>query len=405
MTATPSRARAWAITLVATGTMAISYLDRQVLGVLAPSVRDSLHIDLESYGWLASSFSIAYLVATPIAGRVLERIGVRRGLLVAVMLWSIVSAAHGLVGSFAALFALRLALGVTESPSFPGAAASISRSLPPEQRPRGLGILYTGTSLGAMLAPPLATWLAAHLGGWRFGFVGVAIVGLVWIPLWLAVTHPREVRALLDAPPDPRARPSLIAVLRDPAVIRACTLVLATSPAFAFFFLFSSVFLSDAHAISQEDVGRYLWLPPLFLDVGAVTFGFLAARHARAHGPERSPVALAGIALAMSASIAALQLCPGAWEATILFGIVLAGGGGLFAILTADLMTGVGPGLAASAGGITAAAQSIAYIVASPLIGRAADATGSHDLATIALALWMLPGAALWFALRPSPRR
>ena len=350
-----SNPRAWAVTLVATATMAISYLDRQVLGVLAPSVRDALEIDNQAYGWLASSFSIAYLVSTPIAGRLLDRIGVRRGLLAAVILWSIVSASHGLATSFAMLFAMRLALGVTEAPSFPGAAASISRALPAEQRPRGLGVLYTGTSFGAMLAPPLATFLAAQLGGWRFGFLGVAIVGLVWVPLWLAATSPAAVRTLLDAPPDARARVSFLEIAKHPAVLRAGVLVLSSSPTFAFFFLFSSLYLHEAHEVTQEGVGGYLWLPPLFLDVGAVTFGFLAARHARIHGAGRSPIVLAAIALAMTAAIALLPICPGPWEATILFGVVLAGGGGLFAILTADLVTGVGPQLAASAGGITAA--------------------------------------------------
>ncbi|MCZ7684863.1 MAG: hypothetical protein M5U28_41265 [Sandaracinaceae bacterium] len=81
--------------------------------------------------------------------------------------------------------------------------------------------------------------------------------------------------------------------------------------------------------------------------------------------------------------------------------MVLAGGGGLFAILTADLMTGVGPALAASAGGITAAAQSIAYIVASPLIGRAVESSGGYDLALVALAVWLVPGTLVWVLMRP----
>ncbi|MCZ7684864.1 MAG: MFS transporter [Sandaracinaceae bacterium] len=289
----PSLGRGWAISLVATATMAVSYLDRQVLGVLAPSVRADLGIDNEAYGWVAAAFSYAYLLATPIAGRLLERLGVRRGLLVSVIVWSLVSASHGLATSIAALFVLRLALGVSEAPLLPGAAASIARALPPAHRPRGLGVLFTGTSLGAMLAPPLAAWLAVALGSWRFGFAGVALVGLLWVPLWLAVTAPRHVRALLDAPPDASApRPSLLAMLKRPAVLRAGALVLASSPAFAFFFLWSSLYLHDVHGVTQADVGRYLWLPPVLLDLGAVTFGFLAGATrrgtARSARPSRS---------------------------------------------------------------------------------------------------------------------
>lgn len=402
MASAPSLGRGWAITVVATATMAVSYLDRQVLGVLAPSVREELEIGNEAYGWIAAAFSYAYLFATPIAGRLLERLGVRRGLVVAVLVWSLVSASHGLAMSVPILFVMRFALGVTEAPSFPGATAAISRVLPPAQRPRGLGMLYTGTSLGAMLAPVLATALAAWLGSWRWAFVGVALIGLCWVPLWLAVTAPHGVRSLLDAPPEASApRPSLLAMMKHRAVLRAAALVVASSPAFAFFFLWSSLYLHDAHAVAQEDMGRYLWMPPLLLDAGALTFGFLAGRHASRHGPERSPVLLACVAMVLVAALALLPLTRDPWSATLVFGVAMAGGGGVFAILTADLVTGVGPQLAASAGGITAAAQSIAYIVASPLIGRAVEATERYDVAVVGVGLWLVPGALVWIAMRP----
>jgi ACS family hexuronate transporter-like MFS transporter len=263
-------------------------------------------------------------------------------------------------------------------------------------------MLYTGTSLGAMLAPVLATALVAWLGSWRWAFAGVALIGLSWVPLWLVVTAPKSVRALLDAPPEASApRPSLLAMMKKAPVLRAAALVVASSPAFAFFFLWSSLYLHDAHGVEQAEMGRYLWLPPLFLDAGALAFGFLAGRHASRHGPERSPVWLALSAMALLGSLAALPLAGDAWSVTLIFGVAMAGGGGVFAILTADLVTGVGPSLAASAGGITAAAQSVAYIVASPLIGRAVEATDSYDVAVIGVALWLVPGALVWIAMRP----
>src|SRR5207253_298270 len=72
---------AWLVTLVATSTMTISYLDRQVLAVLSPTISEQLHIGETAYGWLQSAFSIAYLACAPFAGRLLERAGVRHGLL------------------------------------------------------------------------------------------------------------------------------------------------------------------------------------------------------------------------------------------------------------------------------------------------------------------------------------
>jgi ACS family hexuronate transporter-like MFS transporter len=389
--------RAWAIVLVATATMAISYLDRQVLAVLAPAVTDELDISDEAYGWLASAFSIAYLLTAPLAGRLLERVGIRRGLTFAVIAWTIVSASHALVPGYGTLFAMRLALGVTEAPSFPGSASAIARALPPQQRAAGMGVLFTGSSFGAMVAPPLAIGLAGALGGWRMAFVGVALVGILWVPLWLAVTWSARVRGVLDHAPPAAERTSLVSTLAHPAVLRAAAMVIAVSPMFAFVFLWGAKLLVRAHGVEQDDVGEYLWLPPLLFDLGAVLFGALATVHASVRGAGRSPLAVAAAALLVALSIALGPLCTDPWQLTILLGISMAGGGGLFAILTSDMIARVGPSLAASAGGITAAAQSLAYIAANPLIGRGADAWGSYDRVLVLLAVWMIPGALVWF--------
>lgn len=391
------------MTLVATATMAISYLDRQVLAALAPTVRADLAIDAEQYGWLASAFSIAYLVSTPLAGRALELVGVRRGMLGAVVVWTIVSAGHALVPSFAILFVARLALGVAESPSFPGSAGAIARTVPPTLRARALGILYTGSSFGAMVAPLLAPWMMTRFGGWRGAFLGVALVGLLWVPLWLAATGTPAVRALLDARTPPAERRSLLSTAMHPAVLRAGALVLALSPMFAFVLLWGAELLHGSFGVAQEDVGRYLWAPPLLFDVGAVTFGVLASRYAARHGADRSPTVIVIVSLAMALAVALVPVCSDPWQVTLVLGVAMAGGSGLFAILTADMIGRVGPGLAASAGGVTAAAQSLAYIVANPLIGRSVDALGSYDAVAIWIAVWMLPGSALWLATRASP--
>src|SRR6185295_16573165 len=129
---------------------------------------------------------IAYLIGAPPAGWLVDRLGARRGLLWAVLLWSAVAALHALVPGFGVLFALRIALGLAESPSFPGAAQTVQRALPPEERARGFGVLFTGSSFGAMLAPPIASYLATRFG-WRTAMLSTAAIGLVWVPVWLLV--------------------------------------------------------------------------------------------------------------------------------------------------------------------------------------------------------------------------
>src|SRR5262249_1898877 len=149
--------RSWALALTATATMAVSYVDRQTLAVLAPTVTRELGISETGYADLLSAFAIAYLLGAPLPGWLLDAIGARKGLLAAGVAWSGVAALPALVPSYGVLFALRIALGLTEAPSFPGAAQTVQRALPARKRSTGFGILFTGSSFGAMLAPPIAT--------------------------------------------------------------------------------------------------------------------------------------------------------------------------------------------------------------------------------------------------------
>jgi ACS family hexuronate transporter-like MFS transporter len=401
--ATLSRRSAWAIALVATFTMAVSYVDRQTLSVLAPTVTRALGVSDAGYGWLASAFSIAYLAGAPLAGRVIDRLGARRGLFGALLVWSTVAALHALAPGFLALFALRIALGLAEAPSFPGAVQTIHRALPPSERARGFGVLFTGSSIGAMIAPPVATLLNARWG-WRVAFLGSAVVGLVWIPLWRAVAFGAAARRALDVAPAPIAgeeRPRWRAVLLDPAVVRAVVVVIAGAPVVGFALLWGAKYLVGEYGLGQTAVGGYLWLPPLFFDLGSVYFGDAASRRARRRPPGAPDRPLVATAMAMAMVMLALPLAPTAWDAMLLTGVAMAGAAGLFAITTGDLMGRIPPAAAASAGGLLSAAQSLAYIVSTPLVGHAVEHLGGYAWPTLAIGAWVLPGCAVWLAWRP----
>src|SRR5947208_15388912 len=92
--------RAWAITAAATAAMTLSYLDRQALSALAPTITAELKLTNTQYGWLGSAFSIAYLLAGPLAARFCDRVGARRALLLGVLAWSAAAAAHSLAVGF-----------------------------------------------------------------------------------------------------------------------------------------------------------------------------------------------------------------------------------------------------------------------------------------------------------------
>jgi ACS family hexuronate transporter-like MFS transporter len=396
---TLSRRAAWVVVIVATTTMTVSYVDRTTLAVLAPSVTHDLDIGETTYGWLLSAFSIAYLFGTPLGGWWIDRVGARRGLVLSLLAWSAIAAAHAIVPGVIALFALRLALGLAEGPSFPGAAQTVQRALDVGDRARGFGVLFTGSSIGGLLAP-IAAGALFDLAGWRVAFLVTSAAGLIWIPLWVFVTGGRAARATLDAAPAtaPPARPPLGHLLSQAWVIRALCGVFAAAPLVGFVQGWGAKYLALEFGVKQGAVGHFLWLPPLVFDAGAVLFGDLASRLPRAVRP------MFALAMLLGASIGLLPLAHTPWQAMVFASTALAGAGGLYTLLTADLLSRISSETVSFAGGVIAGAQSLALIIMSPIVGASVRATDSYTSATITLGLWVLPGSLIWLVWRPRSR-
>jgi ACS family hexuronate transporter-like MFS transporter len=396
---------AWLVAIVATLTMTVNYIDRQTLSVLAPSVTRALGISNEAYGWVVSIFSASYLFATPFAGWWLDRVGARRGLVWSVLAWSAVAALHAIVPGIGVLFVLRVALGITEGPGFPGAAQTVHRILPAHERERGFGVLFTGSSIGAMLAPPLASLVYRH-AGWRWAFLVTTAAGLFWIPLWLVVTRSTAVRAQLDATTAAKvsgaSRARFFTLARHPILLRALCGVFATAPVFSFSQIWGAKYLDRMFAVAQGDVGHFLWLPPVMFDVGAVLFGDLASRQRRPEGAP--PRLLYAIGAGFATTLAALPLATGPWQAMFVIGIAMGGVGAVYGLVTSDMLGRIPPGSISLAGGILACAQSLALVVSNPIIGRMVDQLGDYDAVGVGLAMWVIPGSLIWLLWRPPVR-
>jgi ACS family hexuronate transporter-like MFS transporter len=404
-----SRLRAWLVAIVATLVMSVSYIDRQILAALAKSVREDLVIDPTQFGWLAAAFSIAYLVAAPLSGIVVDKFGARASLVVAMLVWSIVSASHAIVGGFWMLFALRILLGTAEAPSFPAAAQSIRRILPAQDRSAGYGLLFTGSSIGAMIAAPLAIAIKAKYG-WRTSFLVGSTVGLLWLPLWIFATHQDHIRKRLATPDsDELAKEELAkknappksALLKDPAVHRALWLVVMSAPSVMLILIWFPQVLESAFGVAENDIGHYAWLPPIFFDAGAVVFGLIASRrHRESKSPEKSGISshadLMLVGGLLASTIAFLPLLHTPWAAVFLASASLAGGGALFARLTADMIARVDAAHVSLAGGLTAAAQSLAYVIGNPLVGASFKHTHHFTSAAIVIGCLAFPGALVW---------
>ena len=396
----------WLVAVVATLAMSVSYLDRQTLAAIAPTVREELTISHTRFGWLGSAFAVAYLIFAPVSGRVVDRIGPKRALAIAVLAWSVVSAAHALASSFVSLFVLRALLGVLESPSFPAAARTIRTTLPANRRSLGMGLLFTGSSFGAMIAAPLAVRIA-HDFGFRYAFVVTAAVGLAWLPAWLYLAPNEDPSA--DRPKatdEPTSSP--LALVLHPALVRQTFIVLGSAPAMLIVLSWFPQFLVEACHVKKEAVGHYLWLPPLVFDVAAVTFGLLASlRDTKLdrEGGEKSAshTGLVLIAALFTATLMLAHVVEGPWARVALGSLSMAGGAGMYVIGTADMLRRVEPRDAALASGISAAVQSIVHVIANPLVGTVVDRTHAWGY-VLALGLLALPCAIAWIFL-PAERR
>src|SRR5256886_3451472 len=168
----------------------INYIDRQVLGILAPTLQRELHWTESQYGDVVSWFSLVYAFGFLAAGRVLDRVGVRRGFAVAIVAWSVAAIAHAFARTAAGFSAARALLGLGESANFPGAIKTVAEWFPKRERALATGIFNAGTNTGAIITPLVVPWIALTWG-WQWAFVATGSLGFLWLRGWLrAVPEP-----------------------------------------------------------------------------------------------------------------------------------------------------------------------------------------------------------------------
>lgn len=391
--ASPFTRTRWSVALAAAFALSASYIDRQALSLLAPTVRDALGIDHRGYGALTGAFSMAFLVGAPLASRLVDRLGPRSGLALSLVVWSVVSALHGMASSFVALLLLRVLLGASEAPSLPGAARAVRRVLPPGSRSAGYSLLFTGSSLGAIIAAPLVIGLKMAVG-WKLAFVAVSVIGLLWLPLWLGATKDSQA-TLLRPHGEPRQRAEEVSwaeVLAQPALKRAIVLLGLTAPAVGFVYNWYAQLLVERLYEGQNDLWKFLWLPPLFFEMGAVAFGWVA----RERGSDGKSRALAVVGALFVGALCAVPYVTTALAATALAGVAMIGAGAIHVLATTDVLARVPAHMAARAGAATSGAQTLVFALTAPMIGTLIDATTSYIPVLLGVGALALPGALVW---------
>ena len=177
----------WFICALLFAATTINYVDRNALSVLKTSLQQPLEagglaLTDADYGWITFAFTAAYAAFPPLIGAGIDRFGVKRSLGLALVLWSLASAAHALVATVLGLVAVRFLLGLAEAANFPAAIKAVAMWFPQQERALATGLFNAGTALG-IIASPLTVWLAVSFG-WQSAFVAIGAAGLVWLVFW-----------------------------------------------------------------------------------------------------------------------------------------------------------------------------------------------------------------------------
>ncbi len=349
----------------------INYMDRQVLGILAPTLQHSIGWSEIQYGYIVTAFQAAYGIGLLLVGKFIDRVGTRIGYALAISLWSLAAMGHALVHTVSGFAVARFALGFGESGNFPAAIKTVAEWFPKKERALATGLFNAGANVGAIVAPLAVPWIAIHLG-WRAAFLFTGLFSATWLVIWLTTYQPPEKHPKLSAKELAYLRCDEIenitrvpwAKLIPHRQIWAFILgKFMTDPIWWFYLYWVPKFLNARHGLSLAQLGPPLVAIYVMADVGSVAGGWLSSALIKAGWSiNRSRKTAMLICACCVLPIVFASKVSGTWSAVALLGLATAAHQGFSAnlfTLTSDMfprravasVVGIG-GFAGAVGGM-----------------------------------------------------
>jgi len=280
------------LALMFAGTVVV-YVDRSVLGVLAPILKKELAFTTEQYSYVVSAFQIVYSFAQPVAGYLTDLIGPRLGYAIAALVWGVAAALHGFSTGWVSMAGFRALLGLSEAAAIPTGTKMSTVWFPSRERSIATGWFNSGSSIGAALTPPLVVLIAATWG-WRPAFVVTGLLGVaVSIAWWLFYRDPEEHPDLSPAErayiyegrePPIATKPSLAPLFAQPKFLGIIIARFLTEPAWQTFQFWIPLYMVTVRGMDIKQYALFGWLPFIFSDLGCLVGGYLApSLHKRFH--------------------------------------------------------------------------------------------------------------------------
>lgn len=409
--------RWYMIGLVTIGTV-LGYLTRNAIAVAAPTLQDQLHITTQQYSYIVAAYSACYTIMQPVAGYVLDVLGTKIGYAMFAILWAVFCAATALAGNWGGLAIARGAVGAAEAAMIPAGLKASSEWFPAKERSIAVGYFNVGSSIGAMVAPPLVVWaIVAH--SWEMAFIITGVLSMIWAVCWLIFyKHPKKQTRLSEEERDyilsgqeahhqvsNGKKMSAGQILRNRQFWGIALPRFLAEPAWGTFNAWIPLFMFKVYGFNLKEIAMFAWMPMLFADLGCIVGGYLPPLFQRIFGVNlivsRKLVVTMGAVLMIGPGTIGLFTSP-----YVAIGLLCIGGfahqalSGSLITLSSDVF---GRNEVATANGLTGMAAWTASTLFALVVGALADTLGFSPLFA-ALAVFDLLGAVvIWTVLKNKP--
>ena len=276
----------WIIVALLFAATAINYVDRQMIGLLKPTLQDEFGWHETTYADIVFYFQLAYAIGYIVFGNIVDRVGARFGYAAAFVIWTGAHMLHGAVRSVFGFAAVRFLLGIGESGNFPAGLKAVTEWFPKKERALATGIFNAGANVGAIITPLIVPALTLAYG-WRAAFVITGAASMVWLVAWLAIyRRPSESKRLTNAerayiesdPADPVAKVPWLRLLRCKETWAFATGKFLTDPIWWMFLFWTPDFLVKRHGLDLKTFGPPLVVIYVISDLGSISGGWLSSR-------------------------------------------------------------------------------------------------------------------------------
>ncbi len=275
----------WGICALLFFATTINYIDRQVLGILAPTLEKEIGWSELDYGYIVTAFSAAYALGLLFMGGLIDKIGTKIGYALAIFGWSIAAMFHAAAKSVSGFAIARFGLGLSEAGNFPAAIKTVAEWFPKKERAFATGIFNSGSNIGAIIAPLVVPWLTFTYG-WQEAFIITGALGFFWIILWWLFYHkPEEHKKLSKGeleyiqsdPADPQEKIPWLKLLKYKQTWAFTIAKFLTDPIWWFYLYWVPKFLNKEHGITLDKIGIPLIIIYLMADFGSIGGGWLSS--------------------------------------------------------------------------------------------------------------------------------